>query len=89
MNERKRYLVPPKLQTKFLLAAWTVWEIGFAVGMILLGLATQLYFLLVLTALELILTARSDKEHNAVWYLILVFLYYNGIQHYSGRLKHE
>lgn len=86
MLERKRYLVPPKLQTRLLLGGMTVGEWLFFLGCLLLAIFLHIFFLFVAAGVEAILCWRLDKERNALWYLVLVAQYYSGVQSYSGRV---
>ncbi len=86
MNERKRYLVPPKLQTRMLLGGMTVGEWLFFVCCGMLAILLHIFFLFVVAGVEAILCWRQDKDRNAMWYLLLVVQYYTTTQSYSGRV---
>lgn len=63
-NEPTRYLIPPKLQSKMLIAFWTVIELLTAVGLIALSAATATLKLLFLPVFLLVITGRFTGENS-------------------------
>jgi len=76
MNEKKKYIVPPKLRGKFLLIGFTWVEIFVLAGIFFFIMAFRLYLLLPVIAIYFIFLCRFDGSHNAVYWLKLVWNYY-------------
>ncbi len=83
MKAQQKYICPPKLQSKLLVGLWTIPELlvivvvlvaGFYVANILIGIAAGLA----------ICTARIDREHSIIGYIVTRVLFFYRAQIYRN-----
>lgn len=67
----KSYICPPKLQTRFLLAFWTVFALLVFAILLTIGAMTSATPVLVCAAAELVFTARPTMQGTVFDYIMI------------------
>ncbi|WMJ22690.1 hypothetical protein RBG61_11920 [Paludicola sp. MB14-C6] len=86
MDEQKEYIIPPRLNKKYLIYGFTFFELIFSVCSAIMAILLHLLWLLPISAIVTAVCWRTPtNQKNAIDTIILLHKYYGKPQHFSLR----
>ena len=86
MDEEKEYIIPPRLNKKYLLYGFTIGELIFSVGAGVISIVLHIFWMLPIAAIVVAVSWRAPTtEKNAIDTIKMLYRFYGKPQQYLLR----